>query len=80
MKPAIFLPDELGERFDAVAKAHNMNRSEFFQRAGTLYADALERDDKTARINDAVDFVGAQTAAAAAASARALIDTGAWEW
>ena len=89
MKPAIFLPDELGRRIDAIAKAHRMNRSEFFQRAGALYADALERDDATRRIDDAVEFVERRRSASGAvadgvavskASARAEIDAGAWEW
>ena len=80
MKPAIFVPDELGERFDRVAKQNGMNRSEFFQRAGERYADFLERQNTTSRINAAIAEVGQEPALFTASAARNLIDSGNWEW
>ena len=79
MKPAIFLPDDLATRLDAVAQAHGMNRSEFFQRAGVRYADFLEADNEVARINFAVDAVGS-TENPGRRAAQTAIESGAWEW
>lgn len=79
MKPAIFLPDELAARLDSIARSHGMNRSEFFQRAGARYADYLESESEVARINAAVDAVGAVDNPGRAAALMAIA-SGQWEW
>ena len=56
-----------------------MNRSEFYRRAGERYAKELEAQDLTTQINVAVDAVGSQSSDGARL-ARALIDSGKWEW
>ena len=80
MKPAIFIPDDLGARFDRVAKKNGMNRSEFFQKAGVKFADELEDAEFTDQLNVVIKEVGQEPSLFTAASARTLIDSGAWEW
>ena len=58
MKPAISIPDHEAERIDASARRHGMTRSEFYRRAAGRYADELDKQDLTARINDAIASAG----------------------
>ncbi|NHN56972.1 ribbon-helix-helix protein, CopG family [Calidifontibacter sp. DB0510] len=58
MKTAISLPDDAAERFDDVARRHNMTRSEFYRQAAERYADTLSGGDLTAQIDEAIDAVG----------------------
>jgi predicted DNA-binding protein len=74
MKTAISVPDETYDRADRVAKAHGMNRSQFYSRAADRYADELESADLTAAIDAVVDVANADesTQFAVAAGRRAL--------
>lgn len=82
MKTAISLPDHTAERFDRIAKQHGMTRSEFYRRAGELYADELVGTDLTAQIDDAIDAVGQpgedSTTLRGAANARLLEKSDEW--
>ena len=75
----IYLPDELADRFDRVAKKNGLNASEFHQKAGIKYADQLEGPELTAAINAALDEIGPQPPINMAIPA-ALIRSGEWEW
>ena len=75
----IYLPDNLADRFDRVAKKHGLNASEFHQRAGTKYADELEDLDLSDRINAALDYIGEQEPFNMNI-AGALAQSGDWEW
>lgn len=55
MKTAISLPDETYERATRRARSLGISRSEFFARAAERYADELDADSVTARINAAID-------------------------
>lgn len=57
MKTAISVPDETYDRAERVAKAHGMNRSQFYSTAADRYADELESADLTAAIDAVVDAV-----------------------
>ncbi|MDR2702942.1 MAG: ribbon-helix-helix domain-containing protein [Cellulomonadaceae bacterium] len=80
MKTTISLPDDLAEKFDKVAAANGMNRSEFYQKAGANFAEALDEDNQVAAINEAIAAVGQPEATWVGASMRHLIETGNWEW
>jgi metal-responsive CopG/Arc/MetJ family transcriptional regulator len=58
MKTAISIPDHEAQRIDASARRHGMTRSEFYRRAAGRYADELDAEDVTARINDAIAAAG----------------------
>jgi len=54
MKTAISVPDGDFDRFERVAAAHGMNRSQFFQLAGRRLADELEGASELTSLADAV--------------------------
>jgi metal-responsive CopG/Arc/MetJ family transcriptional regulator len=66
MKTAISVPDRIFARVENAAKRLGISRSEFFARAAERWADQLDQDDLTDRINAALepgrdenaDFVG----------------------
>lgn len=55
MKTAISVPDATFRRVERVARAHGLNRSQFFAAAAEAYADKLEVDALTAAIDAAAD-------------------------
>lgn len=59
MKTAVSVPDETYARAERLAKAHGLNRSQFYAAAVKRYADELESADLTAAIDAAVDDVNA---------------------
>lgn len=73
MKTAISLPDETFRRAEDAARRMGVSRSEFFARAAERWLDALQEDDTTAAINDALDGLGSDHAFVDAAAA-ALAD------
>lgn len=77
-RQTIYLPEPLAARFDKVAKAHNLNASQFHQQAGTKFADELEAADLTEQIDAALDEIGPMPVSDA--PARRLIADGGWEW
>lgn len=58
MKTAISIPDHEAARIDASARRHGMTRSEFYRRAAGRYADELDSQDLTARINEVIADAG----------------------
>ncbi|NHT19057.1 ribbon-helix-helix protein, CopG family [Cellulomonas sp. IC4_254] len=58
MKTAISIPDHEAARIDASARRHGMTRSEFYRRAAGRFADELEAQDVTQRIDDAIAAAG----------------------
>jgi metal-responsive CopG/Arc/MetJ family transcriptional regulator len=72
VKTAISLPDDTFARVERAAAKLGVSRSEFFARAAERWLDALEDDQVTAAINDAIaglsDDTDFTTAAAAALS------------
>ncbi|MCJ1715187.1 CopG family transcriptional regulator [Microbacterium sp. M1A1_1b] len=53
MKKAISVPDADFERFERVARAHGMNRSEFYRTAAARFADQLEGTSELTALADA---------------------------
>lgn len=63
MKTAISIPDSDFEHFERVAARHNMNRSEFFRRAGRRLVEELEGEaELTALANSVIARVGQPSA------------------
>lgn len=63
MKTAISIPDRDFEHFERVAARHNMNRSEFFRRAGHRLVEELEGEaELTALANSVIERVGQPSA------------------
>ena len=54
MKTAISIPDSDFEHFERVAARHNMNRSEFFRRAGRRLVEELEGEAELTALANAV--------------------------
>lgn len=54
MKTAISLSDETFYRVDRAAKRMGLSRSQLFARAAENWLDALEEDDVTEAINNAI--------------------------
>lgn len=70
MKTAISVPDETFQRVEQAAKRMGVSRSEFYARAAKSWLDALDQEDTTGAINEAIaglpgeeDFTGAAAAA-----------------
>jgi Ribbon-helix-helix protein, copG family len=55
MKTAISVPDRIFARVENAAKRLGISRSEFFARAAERWADQLDQDDLTDRINAALE-------------------------
>lgn len=74
MKTAISVPDATFTRVERVARAHGLNRSQFFAAAAEAYADALEGDALTAAIDAAAHEAGQDSSSrfAVAAASRVL--------
>ena len=69
VKTAISLPDATYTAATRRAAELGMSRSEFFAVAARRYLDELDSRSTTAQINDALNDVGADDSAAAAAVA-----------
>ena len=69
MKTAISIPDETFRQVESATAAHGMSRSEFFTNAARLYLEHLASEGLTERIDVALDLVGQDESAAAAAAA-----------
>jgi metal-responsive CopG/Arc/MetJ family transcriptional regulator len=54
MKTAISVPDETFKRVEQAAKRLGVSRSEFYARAARSWLDALDDEDTTDAINDAI--------------------------
>lgn len=52
MKTTISVPEAMAHRIDASALRHGMTRSEFYRRAAERFADELDAEDTTARVNE----------------------------
>jgi hypothetical protein len=59
VKTAISIPDDTFEQAERRAASLGMSRSEFFTRAAQRYLDQLDAESLTARIDAALDLVGA---------------------
>lgn len=77
MKVAVSIPSALFARADDAAAHEGLNRSQFYARAIEELVRRLGEDPVVARLNE---LAGDLAAPDGAASARRLIDTGAWEW
>ena len=62
MKTAISVPEATAHRIDASARRHGMTRSEFYRRAAERFADELDAEDTTARVNSAIAAAGQPSA------------------
>jgi metal-responsive CopG/Arc/MetJ family transcriptional regulator len=69
MKTAISVPDDTFERVERAAKRLGVSRSEFYARAAQSWLDALEDEDTTEAINDALAGLPAENAFTDAAAA-----------
>ena len=69
VKTAISLPDATFNAATRRAAELGISRSEFFAVAARRYLDELDRRSTTAKINDALNDVGVDDSAAAAAVA-----------
>jgi antitoxin MazE6 len=69
MKTAISIPDETFEQAERRAADLGMSRSEFFTRAAQRYLDQLDAESLAGRIDAAIDLVGTDDSAQAAADA-----------
>ena len=63
VKTAISIADTKARRHAQVAAKHNLNRSEFYTRAGDWYADELEGKQELTRLADEVIAEAGQPAA-----------------
>lgn len=80
MKTAISLSDSLFYRAEAAAQQRGVSRSQLYAQALERYLDEMPEDPITAQINQVVDSLDADTAAAIPNAGRQLIDAGQWEW
>jgi metal-responsive CopG/Arc/MetJ family transcriptional regulator len=81
VKTAISIPDETFEQAEERASALGMSRSEFFTRAAQNYLELLETESLTARIDAAIELVGADEStqlAAASGLRRLILDEDEW--
>jgi predicted DNA-binding protein len=69
MKTAISIPDETYAHAEELAASLGMSRSEFFARAAERYMEQLEAESLTRQIDSALQLVGADDSASAAADA-----------
>jgi metal-responsive CopG/Arc/MetJ family transcriptional regulator len=69
MKTAISIPDDAFDQAEQRATALRMSRSEFFTRAVQHYLQELDAHSLTARIDAALDLVGADDSSRAAVRA-----------
>jgi metal-responsive CopG/Arc/MetJ family transcriptional regulator len=77
MKTAISVPDDTFDQATKQAAELGISRSEFFARAARRYLDELASRSLTEQVNDALQAVGSDgSAAAAAAAGRKLLATG----
>ena len=72
MKTAVFVPDELFERADRLARTTGLSRSEVYSRALREYVARHAPDQITDALNDVVGRVGDDRTFARAASRRTL--------
>lgn len=77
MKVAISIPDDLFAEADQVAHRRGLTRSALYARALRRMVADEEGDEITARIDASCGDSDQEDLSAAA---RALIDTGQWEW
>lgn len=77
MKTAISVPDELFAQADALAERLGWNRSQLFAHAMREFLERQGEDPVTHALDAIADELGAQSTPNAA---RALIESGAWEW
>lgn len=82
VKTAVSLPDDLFERAERVAQQLGRSRSALYAEALAAYLESLENEDEvTAALDEVYDGLAAPSALVpGAASGRALIDAGEWEW
>jgi metal-responsive CopG/Arc/MetJ family transcriptional regulator len=66
MKTAISVPDSTAARVDQSAARHGMTRSEFYRTAAERYADELDQEDITRRIDAALADAGQPSESTAA--------------
>lgn len=81
VKTAVSLPDELFERAERVAQRLGRTRSSLYADALAAYLETLdEADDVTAALDAIYGDADAPAPHVGAASGRALVDAGEWEW
>ena len=82
VKTAVSLPNELFERAERLAQRLGRSRSALYAEALTAYLGSLEGEDEvTAALDAAYDGTVERSALVpGAASGRALIDAGEWNW
>jgi metal-responsive CopG/Arc/MetJ family transcriptional regulator len=74
MKTAISVPDDTFKRVERAAKRLGVSRSEFYARAAQSWLDALEDEDTTNAINDAIAGLPVEKAFTDAAAAALASD------
>jgi metal-responsive CopG/Arc/MetJ family transcriptional regulator len=74
MKTAISIPDDTFERVERAAKRLGVSRSEFYARAAQSWLDALEDENTTDAINDAIAGLPVENAFTDAAAAALAFD------
>ncbi len=81
MKTAVSLPDDVYARAERAARRLGRTRSALYAEALREYLDRHEQEQlSVTAFLDEVYLDDAQEAAAGAAAARRLVDSGAWEW
>ncbi len=81
MKTAVSVPDDLYERAEQAAHRLGLNRSQLYARALATYLRDLGPDPVTERLDElAAEHAKERGPREASAVARALIDSGNWEW
>jgi metal-responsive CopG/Arc/MetJ family transcriptional regulator len=81
VKTAVSLPSDVYARAERAARRLGRTRSALYAEALREYLDRHEQDQlRVTVVLDEVYRDDAQEAAAGAAAARRLVDSGAWEW
>lgn len=81
VKTAVSVPDDLYERAEQAAHRLGLNRSQLYARALATYLRDLGPDPVTERLDElAAEHAKERGPREASAVARALIDSGNWEW
>jgi metal-responsive CopG/Arc/MetJ family transcriptional regulator len=74
MKTAISVPDDTFQRVEQTAKRLGVSRSEFYARAAQSWLDALDDEDTTDAVNNAIAGLEADEAFTNAAAAALAAD------
>ena len=75
------LPDDLYERAERAAQRLGVKRSQFYARALAQYLQDIGPDPVTERLDELVaEQATERTAPLSSVAARAMIDSGSWEW